>query len=245
MSRKVFISSANRTSGTVEDFTITHNLPQNIKWRRVKLLSARIPNTFNNIVTGVNDTFTLTGTTSGANLITIPPNNYSGNTLASAVESLINTAVAPQSYTVNYSATLGQFTFAGSETFNLTFAADNIFGFPGGTTATASTHTSSLNGDVNNKLTFGGFVAVCTDLIGGIDNGIINLKDNITQTRALDYIPLCGSGTVTNYSTSPEFPSFPIYKDDRSTIRFYLEFPNGAAVDINGNNWSIMLLFES
>lgn len=245
MSRKIHISSANRTSGSVEDFTITHDLPQNIKWRRVKLLHARIPNTFNNVITGTNDTFTVTGSVSGANLITVPANNYSGTTLASTVESLINTAANPNVYTVTYDAGLGQFTFASSsESFSLTFAADNIFGFPAGTTAVASSHTSSISGDVNNKLTFGGYVAVCTDLIGGIDNGIINLQSTLTATRALDYVPLCGSTTVTNYFASTECPSYPIYKDDRTSMRFYLEFPNGSAVDINDNDWSIILLFE-
>jgi hypothetical protein len=241
--QKVLITSSNRTAGSNESFTIQHDLPVNT-WRKVKLLQARLPMTYSNIVTGTNDQFTITGVSSGANVITIPQSNYDGNTLASTTQDLINAVTSPQVYMVTYNSSLGVITFSGSENFTLTFGV-NSFGFTPGTTASAASHTSDIAGGVNNSLSMGGYISITTNLIGGIYNGVTELKQNVVQTRSLEVVPLCTSGTVVNYRTSDIEPFSDIYLNDINTITFELQYVDGSVVDLNGSEWSCTLLFSS
>lgn len=258
----VYVNSRNRDiGGTPQNFAITDTennfaqIPQS-----VKAVTICIPFTWYN-VTSANNTFTFTGTLSGGPLsFVVPPNNYTGSSLATKLQSLlISTAVAggPHNYTVTYDVSTGKFTFnVTTEAFSIDFTVpnnmSNILGFNSVVLPTANTQISS---NVAN-LIIDTEIWVTTNLISGCDNGVVpwlNTNPSANTQGILACFPIQGCfGDIINYTLPPQFPFFNITNSEFSKTKtieprkmtFTLKFPSGAPLDLNGHDWSIQILFD-
>ena len=262
--KTIYISSKNRTSGTSDDFIIEDtneryvNVPLSMKAKTV-----HIPYMWNNIMGGPggNDTFSFTGTSSGVHTFTLPNANYTGASLADALQKQMNIATGGGScggvYVVTYDPTTSKFTFTSlGETFSLNFSVGTmggILGFPNGTITPAS---SSVTSPGVASILIDYEIWICTDLINGVDNGVANWTGNSPdseQMGILACVPIttCFGGII-HYTVPDEFPFYSITNskfsgEGRSSpreSRYYLRFPSGAPISLNGNEWSMQLLFN-
>ncbi len=250
----VIIRSANRDTGTAENFTITDsgdvftNVPTS-----VRLSSAIIPYTWANVGPAFGNTVDFTGTVSGAHTIVIATNNYSGTTLATALQTQMSAAAAPDVYTVTFDSVTNKFTISSTETFTIDFTQPNnmhvILGFPEAVTPLSNTITStSVAGFVVDK-----GVLICSNLINGIDNGMINwVSGPPPNSQTLAYMPIVGpwSGII-DFVNPFDVPSFIITNSDFSleprttprALQFWLQFPSGTQVDLQGQDWECVIVF--
>ncbi len=245
-------------SGTNEDFTITTttfrlaSVP-----KRVKLINACIPYTWNNI-TDFNNTFTLIEPGVPASyIITVPDGHYDGFTLASILQTAIMAATPTLTYTVVFSSTTLKYTISATGTFQLDFTTSNSIavqlGFNVDTitspdTSTTSTDVAQLIPDYQ--------IFICSDLVTGSDNGVmVWTPDPPSSSEVLASVPIAGCfGGIITYVTNGE-PFFPISQSafaqqknpgDTSprVMRYFLRFPSGIPVNLNGVHWTAQLVFE-
>jgi hypothetical protein len=254
----VKISSSERSSGTVNDFTIDYPNDRFVnRPKKAKIISVCLPYTWFNIVGGVNNTliFNKGGTDYVA---TIAAGNYTGITLAAALQLAMTSADPAQTYTVAFSDTTYVFAFTANTTpIQLNFTSSpnlaTVLGFSSGALYPVvpallieSTTLANLLPDT--------FVEVCSNLIEGIDNGVpvitsgpavsdnvmahIIIKGNFGQNLAyVDYgenIPPM-SVAQSFLGTNPKGRPVP--------IRFFLRFSSGFPIDLNGKDWGLVIKF--
>lgn len=230
--KQFIISSKNRVSGSSSNFTITSNYPYQT-FSKIKLVEAIIPVSYTNCTGSI----VVTGSTSGATVIAITPDKYSMETLKVFLQNTLVAQKVGQQYSVTYT-TIGLFTIASTtETFTITFTSENasVFGFPVGTTTSASSITSAFS--AISALQIDGYINVCCTQVTGIDNGTIILRQTQTQDFILESIIACDSG-VTKFRNDDESP-WVILPNGKLPSTFYLTFTNGSPVDLNGADWSI------
>jgi hypothetical protein len=254
MSAKVVtIRSANRSSGTPEDFIITDNNSVFVTApKSVRLSTVVLPYTWTNVNATSGNTMDFTGTNSGAHTIVLTTDNYDGPSLATALQTAMNLAAAPDVYTVVYNTTTNKYTITSTETFQIDFTAPLnmhvILGFPAIVTPLSNTATSTnVAGFVINKE-----VLICTNLISGIDNGIIDWRSGApTDLHAIGFVPIAGCwGSIIEFLNPANLPDFVITNSDfslenRSTsrnLRFWLAFPDGQIPDLAGQNWECTII---
>jgi len=104
------LARLNYLNYTSSSFRIDLANPLIGKIKSFSLKSATIPNTLYNIISPIN-VMTFTDST-GDTSITIPPGNYSINTLLPVIEALLNATT--DTYTVTYDATTGKITITSS-----------------------------------------------------------------------------------------------------------------------------------
>ena len=225
--QEIIISSFNKSSGTPENFQI----PFNYKGTRIKLLEAAIPMSYNNINTG---SFSVTGNATGVFNITVPGDRYTLQTLAEYLQTEFNAAVIGQSYMVTANAA-GQLIISATEQFSLNFTTSTLnIGFSGITPAANIVKGNSIL----SVLQVASHILICSQNIRGIDNG-----PNIAGTgvhNILHAVPLCGSG-ITNYRASTKAPWI---KLTQPITGFYLAFPNGFPVNLNGADYAFKILIN-
>lgn len=259
MDRKViYVSSKNRTSGTTDDFTIQDdgqrytNVPISIKAK-----SITIPFMWNN-VTAANNSFVFTGAMTGLHSITIPVGNYNGATLATALATALNVATGGGNcsggYSVVYDPTTAKYTISSvTENFSIDFTVANnmanILGFSSIVTPSAMSHTSTGVASILPDYD----IWVCTDLVSGIDNGISNWTGNPPSSEQMGVIacvPITsGFGSILHYEVPIEYPFYTIVNSEFTVTnprssRWFLRFPSGAPLSLNGNDWSMQVLLD-
>jgi len=256
--RVISINSADRTTGTSDDFTITDDLQIfTNEPKSVTPLMICVPYTWYNVFPETSpgngtDQFSITGANSGLNQVTIPANNYTGDSLAAALKVALDAVAAPDVYVVTYSLSTGKFTISSTESFSIDFTITNnmhlIFGFNEVVVPSATTHVSTnVAGFVTDKV-----VWICTDMIGGIDNGIIPWRSGAPLSeQIIAELPIVGCfGSILFHQVTccmPEFimtnSPFSLVKPSTSTrtTRFYLKLPSGAPISLNGHEWSMQL----
>lgn len=253
--KTIIIDSSQRTSGVANNFIINEPGNQKVFTSRpksVKLLSSIISYSWYNVQTGSN-VFNFTGAISGAHNLIVPSNNYTGTTLATQLQTLINIATNPIVYSVTFDNTTQKFTFTSTENFSIDFTvADNmhvLLGFSEIITPLAVTVTSDLvAGFTINK-----YIYICSSLINGIDNGYIPFGINSpTNKHILFALPItgCFGSLITSSNLLGEF--FTITNSSYSEtgvdtpreMQFWLEFPDGSPVLLNGQDWSCVLMFD-
>jgi len=258
--KPIYVNSAVRSTGTNEDFTITDtgdtitNSP-----KTVKLINACIPYTWNNIETGDND-LSFENAASAPFTVQVPEGNYTGTTLASAVQTAMNGAGAGDTYTVSFDNTTYKMTFTttgASMLLDFVTSPDLavILGFVAGNTYGPAASITSPN--VVNIIEFLEMM-ICSDLVCGSDNGVIPWTPSapVSDLCILARIPIraCYGGIV-DYVASSDSPYMPITQSEFSkakeisgnnpgTIRFYLRWPDNSAVNLNGASWTAELVFD-
>ncbi len=223
--KEILIMSTYRSSGTSENFTIDFDSTGT----HIKLLEASIPLSFNNILAS---TFFLTGTISGAHTYTVPENRYTETGLVDFLQSLI--VIPGQTYTVGLGSANEIIIMSTTETFSLNFPQPAI-GFsglyPANTTQTGESLTSILQ--------VSSHILICSPQIRGIDNGIKIAGTNIGEV--LHAVPLCTAG-LANYRASKASPWITL---TRPILSFYLAFPNGFPVNLNGTEIAFKILIST
>jgi hypothetical protein len=249
--------------GSNEDFTITetgHHFASVPK--RVKLVKASIPYSWNNI-TANNNVFAIQENPGNSATITVPAGAYNGTTLASTIQTLLGSAGLLNTYTVTFDTSFVRFNFAGTGAFTLSFTpASSIamqLGFVAGSTYGPDTSITSANVA---QLVPDYEIFICSDLVEGSDNGVVKftpdppISAGVSGSQILASVPLstCFGGVI-NYCACDGIPFFPISQSlygkvlstgDNSSkpIRFFLAFPSGIPVFLNGLHWSAQLVFE-
>lgn len=258
MYRAIYFNSANRDALTTpENFTITDSGNQfTYPPKSVKLTYAAIPFSWNNI-TAANNRLELIEEPNPGVIATVPPGNYSGTALATAVQTALNTVAVLNTYTVSFNALNLTFTIDGTGTFSLDFGVPNTIatrlGFATdaittpGTTVT-STEQAMMQSDNE--------IWVCSDLVGGCDNGFVNFAPGAaTNAEVLAVVPINTTfGNTIFYASNPDNPFFVTTQSNfgkvqsqtnptTPAVRFFLQFPSGFPLELNGLNWSGTLTF--
>lgn len=257
--KNVYINSTNRSAGTSNDFTITNIPPFENNPVTAKLVNACIPFTFYNIMAPGN-TLTFIDSAATPHTVVIPPGNYTGATLATALALAMNGAGSPDTYTVTYDATTYLLTFnsTGNLTLDFTttpnmakqlgFISGNLYG-----PALIITGVQMVNLLVATE------IFICSDLVNGSDNGVIPWIPSPTPSGTggiFARVPLMACfGSIIVYNASTELPYYSVVQSTFSklmdpnnnvlrTMRFYLTFPDGTPVALNGFDWSCEVLFN-
>jgi hypothetical protein len=257
--KSVYINSAQRDGGgSAESFYITDNAQRfTYPPKSVKLTAASIPHTWYNI-TSSNNQFNLREPPAGPFLITITPGNYSGAALATAVETALNASAGAFVYTVTYDAASLHFTVTSSGMMILDFTPSNSIatrlGFTPGSQTALSLTAVSPNLAV---LYVSAEIFICSDLVGGIDNGFAKFNPNsATNDQILAVIPISGSfGDIVTFQAVSGDPFFSITQSNFGKIsdsasdppkkaRFFLQFSSGFTMSLNGLDWSMTLTFD-
>ena len=252
-----YFSSANRSSGTVNDYIINYKndrflLPP----KYVKVISANIPYTWYNIVTGTNDQIVFVESTGPTTYtVTVPSGNYDGSSLATAVAYAMNNTGAADTYTVKFDSSKLVFNITSTGTFYFNFLAANnmakLLGFPAQVYPLAPTNdlTSVTVADLLPDTS----LIICSNLVEGIDNGVPLITDgDAVSNNVMAVINIVGSYgqtlTYDDYGTG-----IPLMNVSQSAlglrtgvtvpIRFYLRFPDGFPLNLNGVGWSVVVKF--
>lgn len=259
--KNIYISSApgfRDNGGTDENFTITKQSSVfNLLPKRVKLLSANIPYTWNNI-TSSNNAFTLIelpGPTTHSN-VTIPVGHYTGTSLATILQDTLNAIVGVvHTYTVVYNTTTFKFTISATGFFQFNFTIANsiaqALGFDEIITASSNSITSNNVAVINPDSE----IFITSNLVGGIDNGVIPyFTGSTSDLKILASIPCtsCFGGTI-NYMANELEPWYLTSQSAFSMIpltsgpvvlTFGLFFLSGIPVNLFGAHWSANILLE-
>ena len=266
MIKEIYINSANSdVGGSGSSFSITKTqFPFTTVPRKVKLIYAEIPYVWNNIIASNNSYgLSYTGFTIPTQYIT--PGYYTGTTLSTSLQNSLNAALVNTGITatVTYNVSNFKFTisFAGIGQYNLLLdltVANSIY-LALGLNNQIYTFTS-----VNNSITSVGLsviqnyaeVFVCSNMVEGIDNGIVawypgNLPTQTASNSILAIIPIntpYGSYIIYYAPDSEPWqtisPNIFNYQNSNSYINFSLYYKDGTPVDLQNTNWSAKILFE-
>lgn len=258
--KNLYINSAagfRDITGTSENFTITKPLSNfNKAPKKVKLLSARIPFTWDNI-TAYNNVFNLIEngvlTHSG---ITVPVGRYTGATLAPVLQSVLNGIGGKlYTYTVTYDTNTFKFTFSATGNFQFDFVVANNMALALGFTETLTTIGTSVTSTGVAIIQPDFEIFIASDIVTGIDNGVVPwFTGTSTDLNILAVVPIntCFGGII-EYTCSDLEPwqlasqsKFALESQNKDTISisFRLFFLSGIPVDLKGATWNANILLE-
>ena len=251
--KRVYINSNKRdVGGTDESFTVSKvsTMFERIP-RRVKLLKAKIPFTWDNITTS-NNKFSIIESGPTTIPITIATGHYTGATLADAVQAAMN-LVGGQTYTVVYDPNTFTFQISSASPFQLDFTVDDSMASSLGFTniiTTSSTELTSPNVAILQPDTE---VFISSNLISGIDNGVVPwFSGSTSDFHILGIIPMVTPfGSLIDYEAKKEEPylnisqsEFAKLQNTNYSLSFTLFFLSGIPINLRGAHWSAELLFE-
>jgi len=229
----LYISSANRSSGTPNQFSIDlagkFKIPNN--YDSIVLLIASIPKSFY-LVTDLNNTFDLieNGTTY---TVTIPVGNYGftslGNQLGASLTAASGNAIT---YTAVGNRQTGKYTFTktGALATDIDFTDStfaNICGFDPELYSFTGATLESVN-MVNLQVTT--TLQIQCDIVGGQDT----ILSEITSTGP-------SNSQIIYSENTPAYVSKPL-KDNRATnINFWITDSENNLIDLNGVNWQCVI----
>lgn len=238
--RYLFISSANRSSGTNSRFTIY--LPNNLissasnkqKYLKVQLYNATLVYEWYNVQTINNKISYNNGTTTS--VVEIPVGNYSVYTLATTL-----TALLPV-YTVTYNPSTNKYTYTSSVP-TATITPVNSGQFLGLENGTTNTGTFSSTKPVNMSIYNGLYLN--TDL-SSTDNNLDNINmEKVDTSTILDSIPInCAPFDTLYYeNTHPTSLDIAVSNNSLTSISFYITTDTGARLELT-HPWTITLQLQ-
>jgi hypothetical protein len=241
----VYVNSAERTSGTTDNFTYNVNLPPDKNFNKVVVLDALIPKSYWLVQSGYN-TFQLTenGTTV---TVTIPVGNYNLTSWRYIIANVLNNA-SPNGwvYSVSYPNTntspdtgLLTYTVTGNGGLQpiFTFLPSNSlyenFGFDVGQYTFSGDSLTSIN---IIKLQVEDKIFINSDLVQGSPN-------NFGVLQEINVAPSPAYSSIAYQSTAPEFYAKDVAKSKSSTYSFSLTDVHNFPIHLNGLPFSFTLLF--
>lgn len=225
---EIVVLSKNRTSGSIENFNISFIS----SFLKIKLLEIMLPGTYNNITGG---SFFITGSLSGTHTINIPSDHYTETSLALTVQGAISAAKPSHIYTVTVGSITNLIISSTTETFSLNFTGSSLnIGFSGiYPSASFIAGTSLVN------MLYPSHMLLCSTNVRGVENGIEIA--GAPRNNVIHVIPLCGGRT--NYRASELTPWVRLFTLPLSN--FYLAFPDGFPVNMNGAEYAFKLLVST
>jgi hypothetical protein len=254
----LYISSHNRSAGTNEDFTITKTLTEfNGLPKKVKLLSASIPYTWDNVTVRNNQFTVVIGGVPTA--ISIPIGNYTGIDLAAIIQSTL-IAAGFVGWTCSFSNQSLKFTITGTVNFQLKFDVANsayiLLGFNSVPLYPLAPAISVISPNYA-VLVKDPDICVCSDLVEGSDNGVIFYgPSSAANYNILATVPVYTKyPTILVHTTSSDVPYYTCSQSKFATptsqlqtttrtMRFWLRFLSGEPVNLKNYEWSINIIFD-
>lgn len=219
MLKEYIISSANRVSGTVNNFELPIGAA-----KKIKLTWANIPNSFNNIA---QSDFRIVGLISGNVDISVPAGRYTATQILNLLQLQINMA----GFSVELSGNQEIIINSLIELFYITNVTGNI-GFQNSSTPVSQIKSKSLI----SILQVDAFIMVCSSQVRGIDNGCVVANNH--QENIIHAVPL-SNGTVMYAPLESVWVTV-----FQNLSNFYLKFQNNFPVNLNGADWSIKLMVQ-
>lgn len=265
-SQIIRISSDKFTTKVGENLTI--DVSSSVIGRAVKsirLLDAVIPLTFTNVPSNQNQ-FNLDDG-SGVNTVTIPPHTFTpGNVIEVLKDQLDANSNAGRIFTVIYHKCEGTIEVKADGPFTLDFGVPNsaapLLGFNPTTYTAVETPVASniwlTQSNRRDQLSVDKFINITSNLITGVDQGIVLLDGQINPSinNILASIPISGtSGSNIIFSETADSPDIDISSsvlgrivppntESIRTIQFGLSLDSGIPVDLSGSFWSARFLLK-
>jgi len=227
------INSANRISGTDENFSIELN-DYGREWSHVVVLDAAIPLSYFNIRDGENS-FTLREDVTDYT-ITIPPANYNRKNLATVLQTLLNAAGA-----YDYTITIPNTTTSG-DTGKYTYTVTNNGGIQPAFVFTDALICQQLGFNFNSTNTFvsDSLVSVNVTNLASEDN--LYIRSNICANRDSNILQhiIANTSSFSNVVFENKSPDFykKVYNPANANIyQFFITDEFARIVALNGVNW--------
>ncbi len=240
--RYLFVSSANRSSGTNSRFTIylpsslISNYNNKQKYLKVSMYDINIPREWYDVQSGINNQFIYFDGTDTFN-IEIPEGNYSVYTL----KDYLNATLV--GYTITYDATSNKYTFSTSEP-TATITSTNAGALLGLIDLTTYTGTFTSIKPVN--MSIYSMLYLNTDM-NSTDTNLDNLSDNyMDASTILDSVPIIGAPWDNMYyeSINPSSFNVAVNGTQLSAITLYLTTDTGVVLDKIITPWCVTLQLE-
>lgn len=261
--KQAFIDSSRRSSGTPENFTINidNNLFGNRQPQSVKLINATIPVTGFNVTIGNNDRFKFDDTT-----IVIPSDYYDAASLGSQLQSQLREIVSE--FQVTYNSSTQKYTILRTDDvpFTLDFTIDNAITNLLGFDPIVYPPSSSFTSDNATSFAAEKYFGITSDIISGIDNGVLIFQDkNTWPAQSQSYVT---EGILAAFPITTCFNSinFTFENNDRSNYQItgnslfsvtpgvipgdrkiqlrLVSLPSGNTLSLNGQEWACKLEFQ-
>jgi hypothetical protein len=246
----LLIKSSSRTTGSASSSNFTINLPEsfNCKGRRfLKLKYLQCYNTIYN-VDATNNALNFNENSANKSITPLTPSGYTGTTLATALQTALNTASSGyNTYVVTYSASTGLFTISAGNPFTLLFSSGtnsstSLWKVMGWTTsnglspvnsATASSVTSPYMANLTNPLSMYLNLSKVNSIIRTSDTPSIPFTYNIPIKVPYGQLIELKEDQLEQKALISD-PLFKVF-----TVQ--LIGPNGNAVNLNGSEWEFMV----
>lgn len=240
------LKSIDRVSGTSDSFVLnlsnygfTYEDARNIK--KVCLKGAIIPNTFYNIVTGINDRFCWFSGGSSRNY-QIPAGAYAIQDLITLIQNAMNEAGDGSSYTITYSSITMKVTISATGSFKTNFASNafsstSCYKEIGWTLVDGVSADSAISPNVI-SLSRPYVLYVNIRELGNSDWRTSNILDRPTFV-----VPMQGeSGEMVYwYALETLEQSLQFQGVNVTTLNISLSAPNGQTVSLNGSEWELIV----
>jgi hypothetical protein len=235
----LLIQSVDRISGTTDDFTV--KIPPLMSVGQVSLLSASIPNTMYNI-TALNNT--ICWTRGGALSATLSAGAYSVTDLCLALATAMDAADGVETYTVSYApSTMKISIICDGAAFSLTCTNTTAslwyeLGFDtDADTGSATSHTA----DNVLRLDFPPYVLISINEISSAEAATTaNFRANfcVSMSHNSQYVEV--------FNENSNFVNQQLYTlgAGLNSFRVRLQRPDGTSADLNGGDWSMLLLMQ-
>lgn len=235
-SRKYYFNSADRISGSNQNYTIPIDIPTDSGFDHVAVIDASIPLSFY-VIDAPYNKFTLTEGASSVT-ITIPPGNYDADNFQTELLSLLNT-LSPNGFV--YAMTLNMITAKYTYTVTNNLGVQPSFVFVDYLVSQMGFPNNSTNVFVGDSLTSSDVISFVAKQTLFITCDLISDSTNIIQTvfvnNAVPY-------SVIPYSCQAiEHYGKKLSTTLHSTLNLTLVDSNGIEVNLNGHDWlcNIML----
>lgn len=230
----VYINSAQRSNGVPENFSVTLAKPLKSA-RSVLVKSVEIPFTYYVVTTSTN---TLVFNGGGVKTVTIAVGNYSGNTLATAIQTAMN-ATAFTGTTVVYNDITNKLVFTNLSAFLLVLAGTTmaeIIGLSANTLLATSTSPQNIvNIAGTNQLYIISNILQGAQNIPLVNSSILSCLHRVVvdvgPTQFISDKVMAAGANVYKFSG----------QNDIYEITFQLVDEDFNQIDLNGANWNIEL----
>ena len=239
MKVQINISSKDRNFGTSTNFNVS--LTQQLKrLKKISLVGVHIPYSFY-IFTSLNNKISLTVGVVTENFV-IPVGNYTAFQLQSTLQTVFNSG-SFTGFTVIFDQNTLKYTIANPTNFDMLFGINGIASHLGFNTIVNKTGANTYTSDNVINLTNGDYINIrSSNLTSGLKQKSIN---NRSDSDVFYKVPILtnSGGTIFHYV---EFPLEYEYNDGKSmeSLDFQLLDANNNIIDLNGQDWNILLMAE-
>ena len=237
--RLVLIDSRDRIVSTsnTNEFQVALPLPIPQGRYHVTLSATSIPLTLYNIRTGVNDTIYFNDGTDRT--VTLTPSSYTASSLATHIQAQLNASASTITFTVSYNTDTFKMTIAGDSPFTLQFDnADSPYrelGFAFAETASATSHV----GDYAVNLSYPQFLMINIPELAHTDLMTTHSK----QALATFLVPIQNNLGYVDVALMNEKFLIEV-RQPLTQLTVNLALRNLEQAELNGSDWSMVLMFE-